>query len=38
MRGSICNKYAGCRVNEKTKYYLTKRNFVHALGQIREWD
>ena len=30
MRGSICNKYAGCRVNEKIKYYLTKRNFVHA--------
>ena len=33
MRGSICNKYAGCRVNEKPKkikYYLTKGNFVHA--------
>ena len=28
MRGS--NIYAGCRVNEKVKYYLTKRNFVHA--------
>ena len=30
MRGSICNKNAGCGVNEKIKYYLTKRNFVHA--------
>ena len=30
MGGSIRNKYAGCRVNEKIKYYLTKRNFVRA--------
>ena len=30
MRGSVCNIYAGCRVNEKIKYYLTKQNFVHA--------
>ena len=30
MRGSIYNIYAGCRVNEKIKYYLIKRNFVHA--------
>ena len=30
MRGSICNKYAECRKNEKTKYYLTKQSFVHA--------
>ena len=30
MQGSICNKYAGCRVNEIIKYYLTKQNFIHA--------
>ena len=30
MQGSIGNKYAGCRVNEKIRYYLTKQNFVHA--------
>ena len=30
MRVSICYIYAGYRVNEKTKYYSTKRNFVHA--------
>ena len=30
MRGSVRNIYAGCRVNEKIEYYLTKRNFVHA--------
>ena len=35
MRGSICNKYAGCRVNEKNKILFDQTKFCTRIHNTK---